>query len=91
MPQLPFPFDRMIPHLPQPHAIEGEGSGFIIDVNGTIVTNNHVVKGARSLTATLYDGTTARIAGRDPRTDIAVLKVDAGHPLPISSSAAPAT
>ena len=84
MPQLPFPFSRMIPQFPQRHAVEGRGSGFIIDANGTLVTNNHVVKGARSLTVMLNDGTTlpAKIIGRDPRTDIAVLKIDAGHPLP---------
>jgi serine protease Do len=89
MPQLPFPFNRMIPMLPPEHAVEGRGSGFIIDANGTIVTNNHVVKDASSLTVTLIDGTTlpAKIIGRDPRTDIAVLKVDAGHPLPYIHSA----
>ena len=84
MPQLPFPFSQMIPQFPQQHAVEGRGSGFIIDANGTIVTNNHVVKDAKSLTVTLNDGTTlpAKIVGCDPRTDIAVLKVNAGHPLP---------
>lgn len=86
MPQLPFPFSQMVPNAPQqrPHAIEARGSGFIINANGTIVTNNHVVKGARSVSITLDDGTVlpAKVIGTDPRTDIAVLKVDAGHPLP---------
>ena len=83
-PQLPFPFNQMIPQQPQMHAIEARGSGFIIDANGTIVTNNHVVKDAKSVSVTLDDGTNvpAKIIGRDPRTDIAVLKIDAGHPLP---------
>jgi serine protease Do len=65
-------------------AVEARGSGFIIDANGTIVTNNHVVRGEQSVEVTLDDGTTlpARIVGTDPRTDIAVLKVDAGHKLP---------
>jgi serine protease Do len=86
MPQLPFPFNQMIPNGPQqrPRAVEARGSGFIINANGTIVTNNHVVKGARSVSVTLDDGTVlpAKIVGTDPRTDIAVLKVNAGHPLP---------
>jgi serine protease Do len=83
-PQLPFPFNQMVPREPEAQAAEARGSGFIIDANGTIVTNNHVVNHARSLTVTLNDGTTlpAKVIGRDPRTDIAVLKVDAGHALP---------
>jgi serine protease Do len=84
MPQLPFPFNQMIPQQPpRARAVEARGSGFIINANGTIVTNNHVVKDARSVSVTLDDGTTlpAKVIGTDPRTDIAVLKVDAGHPL----------
>ena len=79
----------MIPQQPQAHAVEARGSGFIIDANGTIVTNNHVVKDAKTLTVTLDDGTTlpAKVVGTDPRTDIAVLKVDAGIRCPTSSSA----
>ena len=88
--QLPFPFNQFPFNQMNPQgggegqAIEARGSGFIIDANGTIVTNNHVVKGAKSVEVTLTDGTTlpAKIIGRDPRTDIAVLKVDAGHKLP---------
>jgi serine protease Do len=66
------------------HPIEARGSGFIIDANGTIVTNNHVVKGAQSVSVTLDDGTVlpAKVIGHDDRTDIAVLRVDAGHKLP---------
>jgi serine protease Do len=86
MPQLPFPFNQMIPNAPQQqeHAVEARGSGFIISADGTIVTNNHVVKGARTLSVTLDDGTVlpAKVIGTDPRTDIAVLKVNAPHPLP---------
>jgi serine protease Do len=84
MPHLPFPFSQLIPQRPQAHAVEGSGSGFIINASGTIVTNNHVVKDAESVTVTLDDGSTlpAKVIGRDSRTDIAVLKVDAGHPLP---------
>ena len=74
----------MIPQQPQMHAVEARGSGFIINANGTIVTNNHVVKDAKSITVTLDDGNTypAKVIGTDPRTDIAVLKIDVGHPLP---------
>jgi serine protease Do len=82
--QLPFPFNQMIPQLPQLQAVKARGSGFIINPNGTIVTNNHVIKDAKTITVKLDDGTTltAKVIGRDPRTDIAVLKVDADHPLP---------
>jgi serine protease Do len=83
--ELPFPFSQMFPQMhPHVRAVEARGSGFIIDTNGTIVTNNHVVEGEQSVSVRLDDGTTlpARIVGRDKRTDIAVLKVDAGHPLP---------
>ena len=63
---------------------EARGSGFIIDAGGTVVTNNHVVRDAVSVSVTLDDGTElpARIVGRDPRSDIAVLHIDAGHALP---------
>ncbi|HVZ06859.1 trypsin-like peptidase domain-containing protein [Rhodopila sp.] len=88
MPQLPFPFNQMIPNggMPQQpgRAMEARGSGFIIDANGTIVTNNHVVKGAKSVSVTLDDGTElpAKVIGVDPRTDIAVLKVKSDKALP---------
>jgi serine protease Do len=85
MQQLPFPFNQMIPNgRQQQHNVEARGSGFIISADGTIVTNNHVVKGARTLSVTLDDGTvlSAKVIGTDPRTDIAVLKVDAPRPLP---------
>ncbi|HEM62515.1 MAG TPA: trypsin-like serine protease [Chloroflexi bacterium] len=57
---------------------EGEGSGFIIDKEGHIVTNNHVVESADEVQVTLYDGTMAeaRVLGTDPYSDLAVIKVD---------------
>jgi serine protease Do len=60
-------------------ALEGHGSGFIIESNGTILTNNHVVGDADKLTVKLSDGREfdARIAGRDEQTDLAVVRIDA--------------
>ncbi len=85
-PDLPFPFNQMIPHRRGGDRPGGEarGSGFLIDADGTIVTNNHVVKDATKVTVTLDDGTElqAKVIGRDPRTDIAVIKVVASHKLP---------
>ena len=60
------------------------GSGFVIDPSGLIVTNNHVIKGADTITVTLQDDTVlkARLLGHDDKTDLALLKVDPAHPLP---------
>jgi serine protease Do len=61
----------------------GQGSGFIIDAEGFIVTNNHVVGDADRVSIELSDGRRMRaeVVGGDPQTDIALLKVDAGKPL----------
>lgn len=58
---------------------QGSGSGVIIDSTGFIVTNNHVVKGAAGITVTLANGkqVSAKIVGTDPKTDLAVLKINA--------------
>ncbi|HEY4245734.1 MAG TPA: DegQ family serine endoprotease [Lacunisphaera sp.] len=68
-------------HMPemQSPAETGLGSGVIISSDGYIATNNHVVDGADQLTVTLEDGRElrAKVVGRDPLTDIAVVKVDA--------------
>jgi serine protease Do len=63
----------------QPYTQEGAGSGWIVDDVGYIVTNNHVVEGANSITVTLDDGRTfpAEIVGTDFLTDLAVVKIDA--------------
>jgi len=60
------------------------GSGFVINADGLIVTNNHVVDGAREIKVTLSDGRefVAKVLGRDPRTDLALVKIEA-HGLPV--------
>ncbi len=82
-PQIPgMPFGFGGPQQQQP--VEAKGSGFVIDPSGIIVTNNHVVKDARTVTVTMSDGNTypAKVLGTDPKTDLAVLKIIAPHPLP---------
>jgi len=56
----------------------GSGSGFVIDMDGHIVTNNHVVEGADEIDVTFADGTVAvaKVIGRDTYSDLAVIKVD---------------
>lgn len=63
---------------------QGTGSGFLIDEKGNILTNYHVISGARSAEVTLADHTrhAAKPVGRDPISDLAVIKIDAGKPLP---------
>lgn len=70
--------------LPPPKAEEALGSGFVFDPSGYILTNNHVINGALSVTVTFQDGTIlpGTVVGRDKDGDLAVLKVDAGHLLP---------
>jgi len=71
---------------------QAEGSGFVIDANGDIVTNYHVVAGATSISARFQDGKTAKatVVGTDPSTDIAVIKVNVDssqlHPLTFGDS-----
>ncbi|OKO72921.1 Do family serine endopeptidase [Bradyrhizobium sp. NAS96.2] len=62
----------------QHHEITGVGSGFFISADGYAVTNNHVVDHARSVQVTTDDGTiyTAKVIGTDPKTDLALIKVD---------------
>ncbi len=60
------------------------GSGFIVDPEGYVVTNNHVIDGASTITVRLDDDKQypAKLIGTDPDTDLALLKIEAGHPLP---------
>lgn len=62
---------------------ESLGSGFIIDENGYIITNNHVVDKAESISITLSDNTKteARVIGKDPKTDLALIKIETKRPL----------
>jgi serine protease Do len=79
---------HLFPQMPesQGHRI-ALGSGFIIDPSGYVVTNSHVVGNASKVEVTLQDNSkyTAKIIGRDPKTDIALLKIKADKPLPYVS------
>jgi len=64
---------------------EGAGSGFLIDDLGHVITNNHVISGARQVQVAVGNDKQryrATIVGADPRSDLAVLKIDAGRKLP---------
>lgn len=77
------PFGRMFedeaPFQPPSRIEEGTGSGFIIDRNGLILTNTHVVDGAEQVTVVLKDGRqfAGEVLGQDPATDVAVVKIEA--------------
>lgn len=83
----PFPFGEQ-----QQQKQQSQGSGFVYDTSGHVITNDHVVQGATSLTVTLADGSTydATLVGTDPSTDLAVIKIDAPadklHPLSLGDS-----
>jgi serine protease Do len=89
--EIPFPpgspFERFfrrfgMPNIPNgPQVITGQGSGFFITADGYAVTNNHVVQNAESVRVTTDDGKslTAKVIGTDPRTDLALIKVDGGN------------
>lgn len=87
----PFPFDDFFEHffgmpgIPQgSRQLQGQGSGFVIDKAGYVVTNNHVVDGANTIVVVMQDGREldAKLVGTDPKTDLALLKIDSGKDLP---------
>ena len=96
--QMPFdfpegsPFEQFFKQFQQqqreqqkhPQKVHSLGSGFIIDASGYIVTNNHVVDGAKDIEVTLTDGSAypAKVIGTDAKTDLALLKVEPKQPLP---------
>jgi len=88
-PHLPF---ENLPQVPQEFYRSGEGSGFVWDAQGHIVTNNHVVEGADRVEVIFWDHSSAEaeVLGTDPYSDLAVLKVDLPaeklHPVALGDS-----
>ncbi len=84
-------FKRFFDEGPR-HPVRAGGSGFILNSNGFVVTNNHVVENAADIQVTLGDGRElpAKVVGRDPKTDLALLKIEAtGLPvIPLGDSTA---
>lgn len=79
IPEFQFPGMPDIPNIPEGSIpAQSIGSGFVIDDEGHIVTNNHVVSGAERIIVTFYDGTEveAELVGTDPNADLAVIKVN---------------
>jgi len=72
-----------MPGMPQaPHEAQALGSGFIVDPDGYVITNHHVIDGASKITVTLQDERQfdATLVGDDEKTDLALLKIDAEEP-----------
>jgi serine protease Do len=80
------PFDSVQPKRDGDPARRGEGTGFIIDADGSILTNHHVIDRAERITVKLADGRSlrARVVGSDPDTDIALIKIDGQAGLPVA-------
>ena len=84
------PFEDFFKRFGNPNAPRGPqrsnalGSGFVISEDGYIVTNNHVIEGADEISIEFFSGKTldAKLIGTDPKTDIALLKVESDAPLP---------
>jgi serine protease Do len=79
-------FFKDMPQRPEQFRMQGSGSGVIINADGHLLTNNHVVDGAKEVTVTLADQQVyqARVIGRDAKTDLAVLKIDPKQALPVA-------
>jgi serine protease Do len=80
-------FDQQLaPHGGNGNAdkVQAQGSGFIVDPAGYVLTNHHVIDDAQEITVILSDGSRhpAEVKGRDPKTDLALLKIEAAAPLP---------
>ncbi|ADB95168.1 HhoA/HhoB/HtrA family serine endopeptidase [Candidatus Atelocyanobacterium thalassae] len=78
---------QLRPRIPQERRITGQGSGFIIDKSGIILTNAHVVSNADKVTVTLKDGRTfnGKVKGTDEVTDLAVVGIDTkGNMIPVA-------
>jgi S1-C subfamily serine protease len=89
----PFPFNNNNPNSrTRPFVEQGLGSGFVYDMQGHIITNNHVVDGAKTVEVTFADDVTvpATVVGTDPGSDLAVIqvKVDPSelHPVTLGNS-----
>ncbi|MDI9634394.1 HhoA/HhoB/HtrA family serine endopeptidase [Oscillatoria amoena NRMC-F 0135] len=74
-------FGDRLPATPNEREVRGAGSGFILNSNGEILTNAHVIDGADRVTVTLRDGREyeGSVLGTDPITDVAVVKIDANN------------
>ena len=87
-----FPFENdpffrfFFPDIPRKYKreIKGIGTGILLDSRGYIITNNHVAGGATRIQVLLADGKTypGKLVGADPKTDLAVIKIEAKEPLP---------
>jgi len=87
MPMSGSPFGELFAEEVQPRRrAQSMGSGFLITTDGYILTNEHVVKGAEEIKVKLSDNReyVGRLVGADPRTDVAVLKIESEDPLPVT-------
>ncbi|MDV2496207.1 MAG: DegQ family serine endoprotease [bacterium] len=77
-------FERFFEGVPEQRTRHSLGSGIIYDKEGYIITNNHVVERASEIKVKLHDGSEydAKVIGTDPKTDLALIKIEADKPLP---------
>ncbi len=89
---LPPAFEDFFQQQP-PSRVQGSGSGFIVSSDGYVITNNHVVERAEAIRIQLSDRRefTAELVGRDPTTDVALLKLDADGLTPVTLGSSDAT